>query len=88
MSYGGSAAFKAGVGEKARSDGQIILEGIKNSSTQTRTQESNYVVWQKQVNQGSREETLTLPSFTGPAKPSFTAPGGLRVQIAEGEFRS
>jgi len=46
------------------------LEGIKNSTTQTRTRESNYVVWQKQVNQGTSQETLTLPSFSGPTPPS------------------
>jgi large exoprotein involved in heme utilization and adhesion len=85
---GGIAAFNAGVGEKARADARIILEGIKNSTTQTRTQEANYVVWQKQVNQGTSQETLVLPSFTGPSKPTFTAPGGLSVQIAEGDFKS
>jgi hypothetical protein len=58
MSYGGSAAFNASVGEKARSDARIILEGIKNSTPQSRTQEVNYVVWQKMVNQGSTAETL------------------------------
>jgi filamentous hemagglutinin len=88
VSYGGTAAFNAGVGERARADARIILEGIKNSTTQTRTQEANYVVWQKQVNQGTSQETLVLPSFAGPAKPSFTAPGGLSVQIAEGDFKS
>ena len=82
------AAFNAGVGEKARADARIILEGIKNSTTQTRTKGSNYVVWQKQVNQGTSQETLVLPSFTGPNNPTFTAPGGLSVQIAEGDFRS
>lgn len=88
VSYGGSAAFNAGVGEKARADARIILEGIKNSTTQTRTQEANYVVWQKQVNQGTSQETLVLPSFNGPTKPTFTAPGGISVQIAEGDFKS
>ena len=66
--FDGSAAFNAGVGEKARSDARIILEGIKNSTTLTRTKESNYVVWQKQVNQGTSQETLVLPSFNGPTK--------------------
>jgi filamentous hemagglutinin len=88
VSYGGTAAFNAGVGERARVDARIILEGIKNSTTQTRTQEANYVVWQKMVNQGTSQETLVLPSFTGPSKPTFTAPGGLSVQIAEGDFKS
>ena len=88
VSYGGTASFNAGVGEKARADARIILEGIKNTTTQIRTQESNYVVWQKQVNQGTSAETLVLPSFTGPAKPTFSAPGGLSVQIATGDFKS
>jgi hypothetical protein len=42
----------------------------------------------EQAHQGSREETLTLPSFTGPRTPSFSAPGGITVQIPVGEFRS
>ena len=88
MSYGGKAAFNAGVGEKARSDARIILEGIKNTTTQTRTSEANYVVWQRQVNQGSTAETLAMPSFTGPNKPVFSAPGGLSVQIPDGNFKS
>lgn len=88
VSYGGTAAFNAGVGEKARADARIILEGIKNTTTQTRTSEANYVVWQKMVNQGSTAETLAMPSFTGPNKPVFSAPGGLTVQIPDGNFKS
>jgi filamentous hemagglutinin len=66
VSYGGTAAFNAGVGEKARADARIILEGIKNSATQTRTSQSNYVVWQTLVNSGTKTETLVLPTFSGP----------------------
>jgi filamentous hemagglutinin len=88
VSYGGSAAFNGGVGERARADARIILEGIRTTTTHSRTREANYVVWQRQLNQGSREETLTLPSFTGPRTPSFSAPGGITVQIPAGEFRS
>ena len=66
--YGGIATFNAGVGEKARAGARIILEGIRSTTTETRTRQSNYVVWQSQVNQGSISKTLTLPSFTGPAK--------------------
>jgi large exoprotein involved in heme utilization and adhesion len=83
-----SRDIQAGVGERARADARIILEGVKTEVFQQRTRESNYVVWQKQLNQGSREETLTLPSFTGPRTPSFSAPGGITVQIPVGEFRS
>jgi hypothetical protein len=63
VSYGGTAAFNAGVGEKARSDARIILEGIKNSTTQTRTQEANYVVWQKMVNLGTSQHRVTHACF-------------------------
>jgi len=86
--YGGSAVFNAGVGEKARTDARIILEGVKTTTTQTRTREANYVVWQKQVNQGRTAETLAMPSFTGSNKPVFSAPGGLNVQISDGNFKS
>jgi len=59
-----------------------------NTATQSRTRESTYVVWQKQLNQGSRTETLTLPSFTGTVNTPFKAPGGITVQIPEGDMRS
>lgn len=88
VSYGGTAAFNAGVGEKARADARIIFEGIKNTTTQIRTKEANYVVWQTMVNAGTKSETLTLPTFNGPTKPTFTAPGGLSVQIPDGNFKS
>ena len=88
VSYGGAAAFNAGVGEKARADARIILEGIKNTTTQTRTSQSNYVVWQTMVNSGTKAETLVLPTFSGPTKPTFTAPGGISVQIPAGNFKS
>jgi hypothetical protein len=53
-----------------------------------RTRKSNHVLWQKQLNQGSNTETLTLPSFTGPDKTPFRAPGGISVQIPERDFKS
>jgi filamentous hemagglutinin len=80
--------LNAGVGERARADARIILEGVKTEVFQQRTRESNYVVWQKQLNQGSRTETLTLPSFTGTVNTPFKAPGGITAQIPAGEFRS
>jgi large exoprotein involved in heme utilization and adhesion len=83
-----SRDIQAGVGERARADARIILEGVKTEVFQQRTKESNYVVWQKQLNQGSRTETLTLPSFTGTVNTPFKAPGGITVQIPEGDFRS
>jgi hypothetical protein len=88
VSYGGAVAFNPGVGERARADARIILEGVKTEVFQQRTKESNYVVWQKQLNQGSRTETMTLPSFTGTVNTPFRAPGGITVQIPAGEFRS
>ena len=71
-----------------RADARIILEGVKTTVLKQRTRESNYVLWQKQLNQGSNTETLTLPSFTGPDKTPFKAPGGISVQIPEGDFKS
>lgn len=83
-----SRDIQAGVGERARADARIILQGVKTEVFRQRTKESNYVVWQKQLNQGSRTETLTLPSFTGTIHTPFRAPGGISVQIPAGEFRS
>jgi filamentous hemagglutinin len=76
--------LNVGVGEPAR----IIVECVKTCVFHQRTKEFNYVAWQKMVNQGIREETLTLPSFTAPRAPSFSTPGGISVQIPAGEFRS
>jgi filamentous hemagglutinin len=86
--YGSGSPFHSGVGERARADARIILEGVKTEVFQQRTRESNYVVWQKQLNQGSLTETLTLPRFTGTVNTPFRAPGGISVQIPEGEFKS
>ncbi|WP_322784292.1 DUF637 domain-containing protein [Verminephrobacter aporrectodeae] len=85
--YGGRAAFNPGVGERARADAQIILELLTNTVTQTRTQDANYIVWQSKINSGSTTQTGVLPSFTGPSAPVFNAPGGLVVQIPDGDFR-
>jgi hypothetical protein len=51
-------------------------EGVKTEVYKQRTKESNYVVWQKQLNQGSRTETMTLPSFTGTVNTPFNASRG------------
>jgi len=88
VSYGGQASFLAGVGEKARADARIILEGLKSSVYQQRTQKSDYLVWQEMANSGSYTETLALPTFTGPRSPLLSAPGGLTVQIPTGEFKT
>ncbi|MBL1377833.1 hypothetical protein [Zobellella iuensis] len=60
---------------------------MKNSVEESRTRESDYVVWQKQQGEGSYQETLTLPRFSGPGLPVFQAPGGLTVQLPAGDFR-
>jgi hypothetical protein len=80
--------ISAGVGPNARADAQIILEGIRKTVTESQTKESNYVVWQRQLGSGSTVETMTLPSFTGPQRPVFNAPGGLTVQVPDGELRT
>lgn len=82
------ANITAGVGPNARADAQIILEGITRTVTESKTKESNYVVWQRQLGSGSTVETMTLPSFTGPQRPVFNAPGGLMVQVPAGELSS
>ena len=41
-----------------------------------------------QLLQGTKSETLTLPTFSGPTKPTLTAPWGLSVQITAGDFKS
>jgi filamentous hemagglutinin len=78
--------IRAGVGEKARADARIILEGVKTTVQQSRTAKSNYVVWQSQSGSGGLTETMALPSFAGGG--TFTAPGGISVQIPEGDFKS
>ncbi|WP_375055087.1 DUF637 domain-containing protein [Zobellella sp. DQSA1] len=87
VSYGGRALFRAGVGDTARKDARILLQGVKNSVEESRTRESDYVVWQKQQGEGYYRETLTLPQFSGPGLPVFQAPGGLTAQLPAGDFR-
>ena len=86
VSAAGGYAFAAGVGEKARSDARIILEGVRNTVQQSRTAKSDYVVWQKQSGSGSTTQTMALPSFAGGG--TFSAPGGISVQIPDGDFKS
>ena len=44
VSYGSGSPFQVGVGERARADARIILEGVKTEVYNQRTKESNYVV--------------------------------------------
>lgn len=78
----GGASFRAGVGATAKAGAQIILQGVKTTVQTAQTRESNYVVWQKLSGSGGTTETFVLPSFVG--NTTFTAPGGLVVQIADG----
>ncbi|HGK6073803.1 TPA: filamentous hemagglutinin N-terminal domain-containing protein, partial [Neisseria meningitidis] len=72
----GGATIRAGVGEQARADAKIILEGIKSSIHTETVSSSKSTLWQKQAGRGSNIETLQLPSFTGPVAPVLSAPGG------------
>jgi filamentous hemagglutinin len=82
----GGYAFTAGVGENARTDARIILEGVRTTVQQSRTSKSDAVVWQSMSGSGSTTQTLALPTFAGGG--TFSAPGGLSVQIPEGNFKS
>ena len=71
------------MGEKARSDARIILEGVKTTVQESKTAKSDYVVWQSLSGSGSTTQTMALPSFAGGG--TFTAPEGLSVQVPDGE---
>ncbi|HHS0627343.1 TPA: DUF637 domain-containing protein, partial [Neisseria meningitidis] len=77
----GGAAIRAGVGDQARADAKIILEGIKSSVRTETVSSSKSALWQKQAGRGSNIETLQLPSFTGSVAPVLSAPGGYIVDI-------
>ena len=61
--------------------GNITLEGASKTLTDTLKKESNSVVWQSMQDKGSINEIAKLPSFNGPIAPTFTATGGLTVQV-------
>lgn len=84
--FGGEMIFQPGWGPKAKADAQVRLEGLKNVVSESRTRESNYVVWQKQSGSGSTVETLVLPKFTGPTTPVFKGP--VLAQIPAGDFKT
>lgn len=75
------ANIKAGVGMKAVPDAKIIFDTINTTVQENHTREFNNVVWQSMSEKGFVDETGTLPKFTGPSTPSFSAPGGLIVQV-------
>ncbi|EGC66181.1 DUF637 domain-containing protein [Neisseria meningitidis] len=84
----GGATIRAGVGEQARADAKIILEGIKSSIHTETVSSSKSTLWQKQAGRGSNIETLQLPSFTGPVAPVLTAPGGYIADIPKGNLKT
>ena len=84
----GGAVIRAGVGDQARSDAKIILEGIKSSIHTETVSSSKSALWQKQAGRGSNIETLQLPSFTGPVAPVLSAPGGYIVDIPKGNLKT
>ncbi|MBW3872553.1 DUF637 domain-containing protein [Neisseria meningitidis] len=84
----GGATIRAGVGEQARADAKIILEGIKTTIHNETVSSSKSALWQKQAGRGSNIETLQLPSFTGPVAPVLTAPGGYIVDIPKGNLKT
>ena len=49
----GGYAINAGVGDKARADARIILEGVKTTVQESKTAKSDYVVWQSMSGSGS-----------------------------------
>ncbi|ARB71212.1 S-layer family protein [Neisseria meningitidis] len=84
----GGATIRAGVGEQARADAKIILEGIKTTIHNETVSSSKSALWQKQAGRGSNIETLQLPSFTGPVAPVLTAPGGYIADIPKGNLKT
>ncbi|HEZ2146548.1 TPA: S-layer family protein [Neisseria meningitidis] len=84
----GGATIRAGVGEQARADAKIILEGIKSSVRTETVSSSKSALWQKQAGRGSNIETLQLPSFTGSVAPVLSAPGGYIVDIPKGNLKT
>lgn len=84
----GGAVIRAGVGDQARADAKIILEGIKSSIHTEIVSSSKSALWQKQAGRGSNIETLQLPSFTGPVAPVLSAPGGYIVDIPKGNLKT
>ncbi|MDC5321038.1 DUF637 domain-containing protein [Acinetobacter baumannii] len=68
-------------GATIEAGGKIQLEGASSTVSETLKKEKNSVVWQSMQDKGSITETATLPSFNGPALPTFKAAGGLSVQV-------
>lgn len=82
------ADIRAGVGDKARADAKIILQGIVTHVQTEENSKSNSTVWQSMAGKGSTVETLSLPTFEGPQAPVLSAPGGFIVDIPKGNFKT
>ena len=68
-------------GANIESGGTITLESASTTVEETLKKESSSVVWQSMQDKGSITETGKLPSFNGSTAPTFTAGGGLTVQV-------
>ncbi|MDO9053143.1 MAG: hypothetical protein Q7U37_04325, partial [Gallionella sp.] len=72
------------VNSAARFVASVTLDRRSRPPQTAQTRESNYVVWQKQSGSGNTSETFALPGFVG--NTTFTAPGGLVVQVPDGSL--
>ena len=80
------AHIQAGVGEKARKDAQILLQGMKSLIQTEEHHKSSSMVWQSMSGKGEVIENLTLPTFKG-KQPVFHAAGGIVVDIPKGKLK-
>ncbi|MDH2925011.1 filamentous hemagglutinin family protein [Nicoletella semolina] len=81
------ANIQVGVGDKARKDAKLILQGIKSTIQNEERRQSNALVWQKMAGRGELSENLTLPSFAG-VQPIFNAPNGIIVDVPKGKLKT
>lgn len=88
----GSFTARAGSidGQVVNPDAQLLIEGVKESVTTSKTEKGGSFMWQHQAGEGGTEETLKLPDIqlgsaapgSGPAakaSPTFEATGGIVV---------
>ncbi|WP_109427035.1 DUF637 domain-containing protein [Aggregatibacter kilianii] len=80
------AHIQAGVGEKARKDAKILLQGMKSLIQTEEHHKSSSMVWQSMSGKGEVIENLTLPTFKG-KQPVFHAAGGIVVDIPKGKLK-
>ncbi len=80
------AHIQAGVGEKARKDAKILLQGMKSLIQTEEHHKSSSMVWQSMSGKGEVIENLMLPIFKG-KQPVFHAAGGIVVDIPKGKLK-